>query len=151
MVRDRRGGDLLAAHLPEFWQQGDEREGQHRADARKAYESSASANARWAPAFLVHSRDLLWGVGQAVATEGITGCICGGGVQEAEPNMELLSLVSIPTAADWDASVTVERMLLARRLLLARCRSRRFSRPTIGRQLDTRKSSRADRRSCVAD
>src|SRR5262245_57061650 len=23
------GGDLLAAHLPEFWQQGDEREGQH--------------------------------------------------------------------------------------------------------------------------
>src|ERR1700686_2949782 len=28
------GGNLLAAHLPEFWQQGDEREGQHRADAR---------------------------------------------------------------------------------------------------------------------
>ena len=28
------GGDLLAAHRPEFWQQGDEREGQHRADAR---------------------------------------------------------------------------------------------------------------------
>ena len=27
------GGDLLAAHLPKFWQQGDEREGQHRADA----------------------------------------------------------------------------------------------------------------------
>src|SRR5262249_24264031 len=27
------GGDLLAAHLPEFWQQRDEREGQHRADA----------------------------------------------------------------------------------------------------------------------
>src|SRR5262249_34071405 len=27
------GGDLFAAHLPEFWQQGDEREGQHRADA----------------------------------------------------------------------------------------------------------------------
>ena len=27
------GGDLLAAHLPEFWQQGDEREGQHGADA----------------------------------------------------------------------------------------------------------------------
>ena len=27
------GGDLLAAHLPEFWQQGDECEGQHRADA----------------------------------------------------------------------------------------------------------------------
>src|SRR3954451_21836922 len=26
-------GDLLAAHLPEFWQQGDERKGQHRADA----------------------------------------------------------------------------------------------------------------------
>ena len=26
------GGDLLAAHLPEFWQQGDERKGQHRAD-----------------------------------------------------------------------------------------------------------------------
>src|SRR5262249_38170803 len=27
------GGDLFAAHLPEFWQQGDEREGQHGADA----------------------------------------------------------------------------------------------------------------------
>ena len=27
------GGDLLAAHLPEFRQQGDEGEGQHRADA----------------------------------------------------------------------------------------------------------------------
>src|SRR5262249_13423555 len=27
------GGDLFAAHLPEFWQQGDECEGQHRADA----------------------------------------------------------------------------------------------------------------------
>jgi hypothetical protein len=26
-------GYLLAAHLPEFWQQGDERKGQHRADA----------------------------------------------------------------------------------------------------------------------
>src|SRR6516225_546647 len=28
------GGDLFAAHLFEFWQQGDEREGQHGADAR---------------------------------------------------------------------------------------------------------------------
>src|SRR5262245_12258468 len=28
-----KGGDLFAAHLPEFWQQGDECEGQHRADA----------------------------------------------------------------------------------------------------------------------
>src|SRR5215471_2105837 len=27
------GGDLFAAHLPEFWQQGDEREGQHAAGA----------------------------------------------------------------------------------------------------------------------
>ena len=27
------GGDLLAAHLTEFWRQSDEREGQHRADA----------------------------------------------------------------------------------------------------------------------
>src|SRR5262249_46934901 len=27
------GGDLFAAHLPQFWQQGDEREGQHGADA----------------------------------------------------------------------------------------------------------------------
>src|SRR6516162_2396730 len=26
------GGDLFAGHLPEFWQQGDECEGQHRAD-----------------------------------------------------------------------------------------------------------------------
>ena len=29
-----KGGDLLAAHLPEFWQQSDERKCQHRADAR---------------------------------------------------------------------------------------------------------------------
>ena len=27
------GGDLFAAHLPEFWQQGDECDSQHRADA----------------------------------------------------------------------------------------------------------------------
>jgi hypothetical protein len=28
-----KGGDLLAAHLPELWQQSDERECQHRADS----------------------------------------------------------------------------------------------------------------------
>src|SRR5262245_8336173 len=32
-LRADEGGDLFAAHLPEFWQQGDECEGQHGADA----------------------------------------------------------------------------------------------------------------------
>jgi hypothetical protein len=36
-----------------------------------------------------------------------------GGVWEAESNIELLGLVSTPAAAaDWDASVTVERINL---------------------------------------
>jgi hypothetical protein len=49
-------------------------------------------------------------VGQALATEAIAECIRSGGVWEAESNIELFGLVSIPAAADWDASVTVERI-----------------------------------------
>jgi hypothetical protein len=51
-------------------------------------------------------------VGQAFATEAIAECIRSGGIWETESNMELLDLVSIPAAADWDASVTVERINL---------------------------------------
>jgi hypothetical protein len=45
-------------------------------------------------------------------TEAIAECIRGGGVWEAESNIDLLGLVSAPAAADWDASVTVERINL---------------------------------------
>jgi hypothetical protein len=51
-------------------------------------------------------------IGQAFATKAIAECIRSGGVWETESNMELLDLVSIPAAADWDASVTVERINL---------------------------------------
>lgn len=51
-------------------------------------------------------------VGQALTTEAIAECIRSGGVWETESNMELLDLVSIPAAADWDASFTVERINL---------------------------------------
>jgi hypothetical protein len=51
-------------------------------------------------------------VGQALTTEAIAECIRSGGIWETESNMELLDLVSIPAAADWDASVTVERINL---------------------------------------
>jgi len=51
-------------------------------------------------------------MGQALAPEAIAECIRSGGVRETESNMELLDLVSIPAAADWDASVTVERINL---------------------------------------
>jgi hypothetical protein len=51
-------------------------------------------------------------VGQAFAPEAIAECIRSGGVWEAQSNMELLDLVSIPAAADWDASFTVERINL---------------------------------------
>src|SRR5215472_13763101 len=51
-------------------------------------------------------------VGQALATEAIAECIRSGGVGEAESNIELLGLVPTPAAADWDASVTVERINL---------------------------------------
>jgi hypothetical protein len=47
-------------------------------------------------------------VGQAFATEAIAECIRSGGVWEAESNMELLDVVSIPAASDWDASFTVK-------------------------------------------
>jgi hypothetical protein len=51
-------------------------------------------------------------VGQALTTEAIEKCIRSGSVWETESNMELLDLVSIPAAADWDASFTVERINL---------------------------------------
>ena len=51
-------------------------------------------------------------VGQALTTEAIAESIRSGGVWETESNMELLDLVSIPAAADWDASFTVERINL---------------------------------------
>jgi hypothetical protein len=51
-------------------------------------------------------------VGQALATKAIAKCVRGGGVREAESNMESLGLVSTPPAADRDASFTVERINL---------------------------------------
>jgi len=51
-------------------------------------------------------------VRQALATEAIAESIRSGGVWETESNMELLDLVSIPAAANWDASFTVERINL---------------------------------------
>jgi hypothetical protein len=49
-------------------------------------------------------------VGQALAAEAIAECVRSGGVWEAESNMGLLCLVPTPATADWDASVTVERI-----------------------------------------
>jgi len=49
-------------------------------------------------------------VGQALATEAIAECIRGGGVWEAESNIELLDLVPTPAAAHWDALFTVKRI-----------------------------------------
>jgi hypothetical protein len=49
-------------------------------------------------------------VGQALAAEAIAECIRGGSVGEAESNIDLLDLVSILAAADWDTSITVERI-----------------------------------------
>jgi hypothetical protein len=49
-------------------------------------------------------------IGQAFATEAIAECIRSGGVWEAESNIDLLDLPSTPPAADWDASLTVERI-----------------------------------------
>ena len=40
----------------------------------------------------------------------IAECIRSGGVWEAKSNIELLALVPTPAAADWDASVTMERI-----------------------------------------
>jgi len=51
-------------------------------------------------------------VGQALAPEAIAECIRSGGVWETETNMELFDLVSIPAAANWNPSVTVERINL---------------------------------------
>jgi hypothetical protein len=47
-------------------------------------------------------------VGQALTTEALAECIRSGGVWETESNMELLDLVSIPAATNWNPSVTVE-------------------------------------------
>jgi hypothetical protein len=49
-------------------------------------------------------------MGQALATEAIAECIRSGGLWEAESNIKLPGLVSTPAAADWDASVAVERI-----------------------------------------
>jgi hypothetical protein len=49
---------------------------------------------------------------QTFATEAIAECIRGGGICEAESNIELLGFVSTPTAADRDASFLVERIKL---------------------------------------
>jgi len=49
-------------------------------------------------------------VGQALATEAIAECVRSSGVREAESNIDLLDLVSIPAAADWNASFMVERI-----------------------------------------
>jgi hypothetical protein len=49
---------------------------------------------------------------QALATEAIAECIRGGGVWEAESNIEWLDLVATSAAADWDASLTMERINL---------------------------------------
>jgi hypothetical protein len=43
-------------------------------------------------------------VGQALATEAIAECIRSGGVWEAESNIDLLDLVSIPAATGRDLS-----------------------------------------------
>jgi hypothetical protein len=51
-------------------------------------------------------------VGQAPTTEAFAECIRSGGVWETESNMELLDLVSIPATADWDPSLTMERINL---------------------------------------
>src|SRR6266516_584250 len=51
-------------------------------------------------------------VGQALATEAIAEYIRGGGVWEAESNIEWLDLVATSAAADWDASLTMERINL---------------------------------------
>jgi len=51
-------------------------------------------------------------VGQAFAAEAIAKCIRSGGVWKTESNIDFLGLVSTPAAADWNASVTVERIHL---------------------------------------
>jgi hypothetical protein len=47
-----------------------------------------------------------------LATEAIAECIRGGDVWEAESNIEWLDLVATSAAADWDASLTMERINL---------------------------------------
>jgi len=47
-------------------------------------------------------------VGQALATEAIAECIGSGSVGEAESNIDLLDLVSIQAATDWDAVFAVK-------------------------------------------
>jgi hypothetical protein len=51
-------------------------------------------------------------VGQALTTETIAECIRSGGALKTESDMDFLALMSISTTADWDASVTVERINL---------------------------------------
>jgi len=49
-------------------------------------------------------------VGQALAPKAIAKRLRSGGVWEAESNIDLLDLLSIPAAADWNASIPVERI-----------------------------------------
>src|SRR6516164_2263458 len=72
-------------------------------------------------------------VGQALATEAIAECVRSGGVGEAKSNIELLGLVPTPAAANWDASVTVERINLWENTAKASQRKCEF---------DTRRTSR---------
>jgi hypothetical protein len=52
------------------------------------------------------------GACQALTTEAFAEFIRSGGVWETESNMELLDVVSIPATADWDPSLTMERINL---------------------------------------
>jgi hypothetical protein len=63
---------------------------------------------------LPHSSSSLhgWRVGQALAPKAIAKRLRSGGVWEAESNIDLLDLVPTPAAADWDASLTLERIHL---------------------------------------
>jgi hypothetical protein len=59
---------------------------------------------------LPHSSSSSRRVGQALAPKAIAKRLRSGGVWEAESNIDLLDLLSIPAAADWNASIPVERI-----------------------------------------
>jgi hypothetical protein len=50
--------------------------------------------------------------GECLTHAPVAECIRSGGVWEAESNIEWLDLVSASSAADWDASFTMERINL---------------------------------------
>jgi hypothetical protein len=70
------------------------------------------------PVFAPHGRSRRSGgrhldlacVRQALTTEAIPECLRSGNIWEAESNVEWLDLVSTAAAADWDLSLTVERI-----------------------------------------